>query len=541
MVLVLASSLDVVLVGVLGAVGLLYLLAYFTRIPYPIWLTAGGATLGFVPGVPAVELAPELVLVLFLPPLLSSAAYYSSIRDLRFNARPIALLSIGLVLATTVAVAAVAHVVIGMPWEAAFVLGAVLGPTDPVAATAIAGRVGAPRRVVTVLEGESLINDATALIAFRFAVAAVVTGTFSLVDAVGEFVLGIVGGLAIGLAVAVAMVALMRRIEDAPTEAVLTLLMPYFAYLPAEALELSAVVAAVTAGLYSALRGPSMFSPVSRLQLNALWELVVFLLNGALFVLVGLQLPEIIDALDGYAAGEVAGYAALVALTIVAMRFAWVFPFTYLPRRLFTRIRERDPDPPWQGPFAIAFTGMRGAVSLAAALSIPEVVEGGGEFPFRDLIIFLTFSTIVFTVCVEGLSLPYLLRALGLGADPEEVREEDLARLVAAEGALTRIEALRVEDWVREDTADRVAGMYRFRQRRFRARLGKEPVDDLPLPADEDTDGRSRDYQRLLREVLEAQREAMLALRREGRISDDVMRRIERDLDLEDARLDLER
>src|SRR5215213_8131441 len=217
----LATSLDVVLLSVLAAVGLLFLLAHFTRIPYPIWLTVGGATLGFVPGIPAVELEPELVLVLFLPPLLTSAAYYSSIRDLRFNARPIALLSIGLVLVTTAAVALVAHEVIGMPWEAAFVLGAVLGPTDPVAATAIAGRVGAPRRVVTVLEGESLVNDATALIAFRFAVAAVVTGSFSLMDAVGEFALGIAGGVAIGIAVGMLTVQLLRRIDDPPTEAVL--------------------------------------------------------------------------------------------------------------------------------------------------------------------------------------------------------------------------------------------------------------------------------------------------------------------------------
>ena len=538
-----ASSLDVVLLGVLGAVGVLYLLAHFTKVPYPIWLTVGGATLGFVPGIPAVELAPELVLVLFLPPLLTSAAYYSSIRDLRFNARPIALLSVGLVLLTTVAVAVVAHHVVGMPWQPAFVLGAVLGPTDPVAATAIAGRVGAPRRVVTVLEGESLINDATALICFRFALAAVVTGSFSLLDAIGEFAWGIAGALGVGLAVGALTTELLRRLDDAPTEAVLTLLTPYFAYLPAEALGLSAVVAAVTTGIYHAMRAPRMFTPATRLQLNALWELVIFLLNGVLFVLVGLQLPEIVDALEGYSAGEVAGYASAVVLTVVVVRFAWVFPGTYLPRLLSRRVRERDPAPSWQEPFAIAFTGMRGAVSLAAALSIPQVVEGGGEFPFRDLIIFLAFATIVFTVCVEGLTLPALLRALGLGVDEQELREEDKARLLAAEGALKRIEALRGQDWVRDDTADRLSGLYRFRQRRFRARLGKEPLEDdgLPLPREEDVNVRSRDYQRLLREILEAQRDALIDLRRAGRISDDAMRRIERDLDLEDARLDFER
>ena len=291
------------------------------------------------------------------------------------------------------------------------------------------------------------------------------------------------------------------------------------------------------------MRAPRIFTPTSRLQINALWELMIFLLNGALFVLVGLQLPEIIDALDGYTVGEVAGYAAAVIGTVVVVRFLWVFPATWLPRALSRRVRERDPWPGWRAPFAIAFTGMRGAVSLAAALSIPEIIEGGGAFPFRDLIIFLTFATIVFTVCVEGLTLPALLRGLGLGADEAELREEDKARLLAAEGALRRIEQLREEDWVRDDTAERLSGLYRFRQRRFRARLGKPVTEDdgLSLPLDEDTDGRSHDYQRLLREILEAQRDTLIDLRREGRISDDAMRRIERDLDLEDARLDFER
>ena len=538
-----ASSLDVVLLGVLAAVGLLFLLAHFTRIPYPIWLTVGGATLGFVPGVPPVELEPELVLVLFLPPLLTSAAYYSSIRDLRYNARPIALLSIGLVLVTTAGVAFVAHHLVGMPWEVAFVLGAVLGPTDPVAATAIAGRVGAPRRVVTVLEGESLVNDATALIAFRFAVAAVVTGSFSLVDAVGEFGKGIVGGIAIGIAVGALIVQLLRRIEDPPTEAVLTLLMPYFAYLPAEALHLSAVVAAVTAGIYSAMHAPRIFTPTSRLQINALWELDVFLLNGALFVLVGLQLPRDHRRARRLQRGRGRGLRGRRHRHGDRRALPLGVPGGVAAAAAVAARPRARPVAGVAGPFAIAFTGMRGAVSLAAALSIPEMIEGGGEFPFRDLIIFLTFATIVFTVCVEGLTLPALLRALGFHADEQELREEDKARLLAAEGALRRIEELREEDWVRDDTAERLSGLYRFRQRRFRARLGKPVTEDdgLSLPLDEDTDGRSHDYQRLLREILEAQRDALIDLRREGRISDDAMRRIERDLDLEDARLDFER
>jgi CPA1 family monovalent cation:H+ antiporter len=280
------------------------------------------------------------------------------------------------------------------------------------------------------------------------------------------------------------------------------------------------------------MRAPRTFTPTSRLQINALWELMIFLLNGALFVLVGLQLPEIIDALEGFAPGEVALYSAAVIGTVILTRFLWVFPAAWLPRRLSRRVRERDPWPGWRSPFAIAFTGMRGAVSLAAALSIPQVVEGGEEFPFRDLIIFLTFATIVFTVCVEGLTLPALLRALGFQADEQEVREEDKARLLAAEGALRRIEELRSEDWVRDDTAERLSGLYRFRQRRFKARAGK--IED-----EDGIEARSLAYQRVLHELSTAQRTAVVDLRNRGEISSDVMHRIEHELDLEESRLEI--
>jgi monovalent cation/hydrogen antiporter len=519
-------ELELVVVGILLAVSVLFVLAYVSGVPYPIWLTVGGAALGFFPGIPDVRLEPDLVLLIVLPPLLYSAAFFSDLRELRRNVRPIGLLAVGLVLATAFGVAAVAHAIVpGLSWEAAIVLGAVLGPTDPVAATAIAGRIGAPRRIVTILEGESLINDSTALIAFKFAVGAATAGTFSLIDAAGEFVLSVTGGVLIGLAAGWAVAQVRARIEDVPTEAVLSLGTAYFAYLPADAVGASGVMAAVTTGIYLGWHAPRLTTAQTRLQLYALWEILVFVLNSLLFVLVGLQLPSVLDALEGEAAGSLAWYAVAIALTVMAVRFLWVFPFTYLPSRL-AGIRVLDPEPSWRTTTIIAFTGMRGAVSLAAALAVPPSVPG------RDLIVFLCFTTILWTVCVEGLSLPSLLRLLRVEEDGEQQREEDKARLLAANAAIRRVDDLLDEDWVRAETAERVKAMYDFRKRRFAQRLGKLDGD-----GEEDRDGRSADYQRLMREVLEAQRLELFELRRAGRIGDDIQRRIERDLDLEETRL----
>jgi monovalent cation/hydrogen antiporter len=526
------NELELVLVGLLVAVSALFVLAYLTRVPYPIWLTAGGAALGFFPGIPDVQLEPDLVLIIVLPPLLYSAAFFSDLRELRRNARSIGLLAVGLVLATTFAVAAVAHALVpGLSWEAAIVLGAVLGPTDPVAATAIAARVGAPRRIVTVLEGESLVNDSTALIAFKFAVGAATAGTFSLMDAAGEFVLSVAGGAAIGLVVAWAVAQVRYRIEDVATEAMLSLGTAYFAYLPADALGVSGVIAAVTTGIYLGWRAPILTTAQTRIQLYGMWEILVFLLNSLLFVLVGLQLPSVLDALQGEAMSDLALWAVAIALTVMAVRFAWVFPNTYLPRWLSPRVRAADPAPPWRHIVIVAFTGMRGAVSLAAALAVPESVPG------RDLIVFLCFTTIVWTVFVEGLTLPALLRALQIQGDGAEEREEDHARLYAAKAAMRRIDELSAEDWVREDTAQRTRAMYEFRARRFAARLGKLPDGDGD-GADEDRDHRSVKYQRLVREVIDAQRTALGEMRRAGKIGDDVLRRVQRDLDLEETRLE---
>ncbi|HEX7297768.1 MAG TPA: Na+/H+ antiporter [Solirubrobacteraceae bacterium] len=525
-------ELDLVLLGVLVAVSLLLILAYHRRIPYPIMLVVGGAVIGFLPGIPDVRLNPDLVLVLVLPPLLYAAAFFSSLRDLRDNLRPIGLLSIGLVVTTTVAVAVVAHAVVdGMSWEAAFVLGAVVSPTDPVAASAIASRLGAPRRYLTIIEGESLINDSTALIAYKFAVAAAVSGSFSLAEAGGRFLLNAVVGIAIGLAVGWIVAQVRRAIDDPPTEIAISLVTPYFAYLPAEALGVSAVLAAVTTGIFLGWRSPQLITPATRIQAFSVWEIVQFVLNAALFVLVGLQLPSVLEGIGGMPTDAIVIDAVAVVAAVILARFLWVLPGTYLPRLLSARLRSRGPAPPWQEPAIVAWTGMRGAVSLAAALAIPQAIDSGAPFPQRDLIIFLTFAVITATLILQGLTLPMLIKVLGVEEDGTLAQRESKARLLAARAALNRIDELADEDWVRAETAERARGMYDFRVQRFSARFDDE--DDGAI------DARSYDYQRLVRELLEAQRAEIIRLRNQGKINDDIMHRIERDLDLEDTRLEV--
>lgn len=520
------------LTTILAVVVLLLVAAQFTRVPYPILLVLGGLALGLVPPIPDVTLDPDLVLIVILPPLLYAAAYFTPLRELRRNVREVSALAVGLVLATMVGVAVVAHQALGFDWPAAFVLGAIVSPTDPVAATSIARRLGIPGRIVSVVEGESLINDGTALVAYKFAVAAVVTGTFNLFAAAGEFVVVVVGGVVVGIAVGAVIAFVRRRIDAPPVEVTIALFSGYFAYLPAEAIGVSGVLAAVTVGIYMGRLTSVLTTPTTRIQGEAVWEIVQFLLNSALFVLVGLQLPGILEAIDGNETGSVIRDGALVAATVMAIRLLWVFPFTYLPPLLIAR-SERQPTPPWRETLVIAWTGMRGAVSLAAALALPLLVDAGGAFPDRDLVIFLTFSVILATLLVQGLTLPPLIQALGLDDYDEVLEREELeARRRASAAALARLDELAGEDWVRDDTAERVRGAYDYRRRRFSARID----GDGKSAHYED---RSASYQRLVRELLEAQRSVLIRMRDDGEIDDDALRTIERELDLEDSRLEI--
>jgi Na+/H+ antiporter len=520
---------NLTLVALLVAAVALLVAAKAVRIPYPILLVLGGLGLSFVPGVPHVELAPDLVLVAVLPPLLYGAAFFTSLRDLRENAGAISLLAVGLVLTTMVLVATVAHYLIpDLSWQGAFVLGAVVSPTDPIAVTSIAERLGLPRRLVALAEGESLVNDGTALVAYKFAVAAVVTASFSFVEAAGSFVLNVVGGIAMGLVVGYVIREVRRRIDDPPLEITISLLSGYFAYLPAHALDVSGVLAAVTVGVYMGWHTPELTTPQMRLQGLAVWEILVLLLNALLFALIGLQLTGILDALAGRSTPTLIAYGAIVTATVIAARFLWVVPGTFVTA--WFRRNKQPIQNPGRASVLLGWSGMRGAVSLAAALAIPFSTDGGAAFPDRDLIIFLTFCVILGTLVLQGLTMPAVVKLLGIEEEGRAEKEELKARIYAAEAALGRLEELSDEDWVREDTLERLRGLFRFRQERFRSRFDPE--------SDGAAEDRSADYRRLMHELLDAERNAVFELRRDHRIDDAVMHRVVRDIDLEHARLD---
>jgi Na+/H+ antiporter len=528
-----SSHEELQLLGLLVAVASLLVIAPRLKVPYPILLVLGGLAISFVPGLPDVEPPPELILFGFLPPLLYAAAFFTSLRDLRANTRPIGLLSIGLVLATTLGVGVVAHTFVeGLSWAAAFTLGAVVSPTDPLAATSIARRLNVPRRIVAIIEGESLVNDGTALVLYRVAVVAAVSGSFSLADVGLRLVFNIVAGIAVGLGVGYVVRRVRRVMSHSPSEITIAFLTGYFAFLPASALDVSGVLAVVTAGVYMGWHTPELTTAETRLQGDAFWTILVFLLNSALFVLVGLQLPQVLDGLAGRSTGALLADAAVVCAAVIVIRILCVFPFTYVPRAMFKGLRERDPYPPWQVPALISWIGMRGAVSLAAALALPLTTDAGARFPGRDLIVFLTFSVILVTLVGQGLTLPAVIRALRLPEDGGEGREEAKARIRAAEAALVRLEELADEGRVRPETAERVRGAYNFRRNRFSARF--DDADDGAI------EEQSVAYQRLRRELLDAERTALVQLRRDGVINDDVMNRVQRDLDLEESRLDVE-
>jgi monovalent cation/hydrogen antiporter len=520
------EHIEAVIISLLVAVAFLSALATRIGIPYPILLVLGGLVLGFAPGIPDVQLDPDLVLVVFLPPLLYSAAFFANLRELRADARTITLSSTVLVVVTAVAVAVATHALVdGLDWAVCFALGAIVAPTDPVAATAVLRRFDVPRRVVNIIEGEALINDASALVLYRIAVGAIGGGAFSLLDAGLRFLAGAAGGVAIGLIVAVAIREIRSRLDDPPVEITISLLSGYAAYIPADAAGASGVVAAVTTGIAVGWWAPGIASPAVRQQGFALWSLLTFLLNAILFVLVGLQLPQILEGLAGESTAFLLGTAAAISAVVIVTRIVWGMATPLVIRMLDRRASQVARRLSWRARMISAWSGMRGAVSLAAALALPA------DTPQRDLIVFLTFAVIFATLVLQGLTLPAVVRAAHIQSDDAEAREELRARLVATQAALGRLEELGAEDWTRDDTVERMTGLYDYRRRRLKARAGKIEDDGY--------EDRSEAYQRMIREVLEAQRAAVVALRNDGTISNDVMHRIERELDLEDQRLEI--
>src|SRR5215213_3227260 len=437
---------ELLIAGLLVAVAGLSALARRLSVPYPIVLVVGGALLGFVPGLPEVELDPEVVLLVFLPPLLYASSIFANFGDFRANLRALTLSTVGLVLATMCAVAWAAHALIpGLPWEAAFVLGAIVSPTDPLAAATIMRRLDAPRRLVSAIEGEGLFNDATALVAYRVAVAAVVAGSFSLADAGLRFVLGASGGVAIGIAVGAIVAEIRKRTADAQVSVTISLLTGYAAFVPATAIGASGVLAAVTAGIYMGIRGPQILPARTRLQGYFVWDILDFIINAVLFMLIGLQLRAVVDKLSGYSASTLGGYTLAVTGVVVGTRLVWFFTVPYLIRAIDRRPAQRARRVGARWRLVMAWSGMRGAVSLAVALALPLTTHAGSGFPKRDLIVFLTFSVIFFTLVAQGLSLPVVIRRLGVSDGGADADEEIRARLLATEAAIEQIDALAAE------------------------------------------------------------------------------------------------
>lgn len=506
-------------------------------IPSPFVLVVAGLALGFLPGVPRVALDPDIVLVLILPPLLYAAALSTAFADFRDNLRPIGFLSVGLVLVTTAAVGLVAHLVVeDLPWAAALALGAVVAPPDAVSATAVARRLALPRSVLTILEGESLLNDATALVAYRIAVTAAIAGaTTSLSDAAGQFVLSAAGGAAIGFSLGYLIAFLRRRLEDPLVENALSLLTPFAAYLPAEQLGASGVLSVVVVGLYLGRRAPSLLSSSTRLQGQALWSMVTFLLEGFVFIMIGLQLPTVIDGLSGRSAAEVALTTSAVTATVVLTRFVWIFPATYVPRWFSRSLRERDAPPPWQFPMLISWAGMRGVVSLAAAFALPT------KMPGRDLILFVAFCVIIVTLLLQGLSLPWVVRWLGVD-DAGAAERTDKAIAVAdhhvARTALAELDRLTDEQPVPDSVRDELQHHLEERVRRAHAILGgcpgEDEYDDGARPSDTAALDEAVVTAQLRGRLLQAERAELLRLYEARDIDDAVLRALQRQLDVEE-------
>jgi CPA1 family monovalent cation:H+ antiporter len=515
-----------------GVAAVLVRLADLIGIPYPIVLVLAGLGIGFLPGGPTVHLEPEIIFLVFLPPLLQAAGYYASPQDLRAQLAPLTWLVLGLVLATMIAVAAVAQAVIpGISWPEGLLLGAIVAPTDPVAAIATFERVGITERVRLLIEGESMINDATGLVAYRVMLAAVVSGTFSAGEAVVDLIVAVAGGIGIGLAVAWVALQVLRRLDDIPLTIFTSVLMAYVSFALAEEIEASGVLAAVTAGLYLGWHANEVFSAEMRLSGEAFWEALVFALNVVLFILLGLQAPDVLERVgDQYSAGELAGYGLLVAAVVIAVRLIWqVLP--ELLEKLFPPAGALATGEDWRERLLIGWSGMRGALSLAAALALPLTLDSGEPFVERDLILFLTVAVILVTLVGQGLTLPPLIKALGLSTTKAWAPDEAVVRLALAQAALDRIDQLEVERPELPDEAiDRMRQIYQARFARCLALMsGEEGGSRLDDPA-----GALR---KLRRELIELERGELVRARNEGRIKPDVQRRIQRELDLEEARL----
>lgn len=500
------------------------------KIPYPILLVLVGIAIGLVPGLPTVTLDSDLVFLIFLPPVLYSAAWMTSWPDFKDNIRPISLLAIGCVLFTTTMVAVIAHAFIpGFGWAESFVLGAIISPPDAVAATAATQGLGVPKRLITILEGESLVNDATGLIAYRYAIAAAGSGVFVFWLAGVNFVYVAGLGIIIGFAMGVVFYYIHKLTPDNPTnDTVLTFIAPYASYLTAEHFHASGVLSVVVMGVFMSPKASVVFNHQARLQVYSVWDTIMFILNGLIFILIGLQLPVIMKGIGHFSIWEALGYGALISVATIALRIIWVLPSTYVPRWFSKSIREREQDLNFKNTAVIAWSGMRGVVSLAAALALPLTI-GDKPFPNRDIILFITFSVIFATLVLQGLTLPPLIRWLGIKPDGAEEQQEHMARMKVASSIIEHIEenySLSLSDSV----LSQIKAKYEIRIEKMREENNRKMSND-----------QIQEFHRIQYELIRAERDFILELWRSHAIGDEVHRKLEYELDLEEERLTLER
>src|SRR2546426_1289549 len=516
-----------VLLLLLIVVSVLVTVARRLRIPYPVLLLVGGLALGSIPGFPRIDLAPNTVLVLVLPPLLYVNAVFTPVRSFKADIGNIGSLAVGLVVASTAAVASVALALVpAMTLPIAVALGAIVSPPDAVAATAVMERLAVPRRVIRLLEGESLLNDATALTIYRVALVAAVASTpLFTVALLGNFVVVAIGGILVGLAVGWIVSQIRSRLEDMPVEITISLLTPYAAYLPAEALGVSGVLAAVAAGLYLGRRSSRIMGSDVRLAGRAVWEMLIFLLNGVVFIVIGLQISALGREMDRSTLLGLAGLGLVVSLTLIVVRALWITGLAG-----WKRLISREPQPSRAPEVAVlSWAGMRGVVSLAAALAIPPALPSGAAFPARDALIVITFTVILVTLVGQGMTLPLVIKFLHLGGDEDERHEESHARQDLIEQALRRIDELQ-EQWPdHRPLIDQLREAYRHRaehEEQLHEAPGNEAEQELV------------EHRQIRSAVIDVQREKLQEMRNRGAIDDDVLRNIERDLDLEEVRME---
>ncbi len=513
-------------------VSLLSIVSQKLRVSYPIVLVISGLFISFIPNIPIIKLEPDIIFVIFLPPLLHAAAWETSWFQFWNSRRAIGLLAIGLVIFTASSVAVVSHLMIpGFSLAMGFILGGIISPPDAIAATSILRGLPVPKKIITILEGESLVNDATSLTVFRFALAAVATGSFSLIDAGIDFVIVSVMGVAIGLGIAFIVYFLYRKLPTSPSvDTAISIIAPFLMYITAEHFHYSGVLAVVSGGLFLSFRSNDIFTFESRIQVQSVWSSMVFILNGVVFILIGLQLPEIMKGIEGYSIGEVMVYAIVISLVTIFIRILWVYPATYLPRWFSRKIRKKEKRPDVKMVFIVAWSGMRGVVSLASALAIPLTIAPGTRFPHRELILFITFIVIFFTLVLQGLSLPYFIKWLNIAEkDKDEENKLEITMLLSS-SVLKFLDANYQKDLINNPLFAQLKSRHEGIVEDIEKRLS-------PTASGEERSPHIAPYRKVLLELIDVRRKELVYMRDSKQFVAELLRSVELELDLEEARL----